>query len=411
MIKRIKFDQLTPGMCIHDLNCSWVDHPFLLNSLMVEDSATVARVAEYGIRELFIDTTKGLDVVGAISKEESDRLIAAKFLEETLPIQTKGSNPTPAEPLKIEIGVARKVHQEAQQATQNMLNDVRLGKQIEIEKLHPMIERITDSVFRNRDALLSLSRIKHKDKYTFQHSVSVCVLLVSFCQAMGYEREVMREVGIGGLLHDIGKMQVPDKILNAPGPLTPEEFAVMQSHVTLGLEMLKDLKGISDIAISVTAQHHERYDGTGYPLKLKGEEITQFGQMASIVDVYDALTSNRIYHIGVQPTDALKKLFEWNQTHFNEDLVHQFIRTVGIYPVGSVVSLESGLIGVVVEPDNKNLLHPSLRIIFDSKLKQWIKPTYVLDLSQSGGKRPAEKIARHESPEKWGINPYEYLSA
>ena len=408
MIKRIRRDQLRIGMYIHDLNCSWVDHPFLLNTLKVEDEKTLAKIAEIGIGELFIDTSKGLDVSGAQSEQEFHAEMHEKFNQSTAETQSLGGNPSPAVPLKQEIANARVVHDDAHLIVHKILSDVRLGKQVEVEKMEPVVERITDSVFRNRDALISLSRIKNKDDYTFQHSVSVCVLLISFCQAMGYERSVMREVGIGGLLHDIGKMMVPDHILNKPVELTAPEFTMMQSHAALGREILKQTPGVPETAIIITAQHHERYDGSGYPDHLKGNKISVFGQMASIVDVYDALTSNRVYHRGMDPVAALKKLFEWRKTHFNEELVHHFIRTIGIFPVGSLVSLKSGRIGVIIDPDNKDLLHPTVRVVFDMNTGQALPPQDI-DLSKTGQGKGADQIVGHESPQRWGIDPYAYL--
>jgi putative nucleotidyltransferase with HDIG domain len=284
----------------------------------------------------------------------------------------------------------------------SIMTDIRLGKQIEVEKVEPVVERVTESIFRNKDALTSLSRIKQKDNYTFQHSVSVCALLVSFTRAMEYERDVILEVGIGGLLHDIGKMKVPDAVLNKPGALTASEFTVMQSHAALGRDLLKETRDIPETAILVASQHHERFDGTGYPDKLKDGAISTFGQMAAIVDVYDALTSNRIYHKGMEPTAALKKLFEWSKFHFNEELVQHFIRVIGIYPVGSLVSLESGQLAVVVQQGEKNLLQPLVRVIFDLE-KGFITPRD-LDLADSH-----DHIVYHELPDKWGIDPFKYI--
>ena len=408
MIKRISRDQLKPGMYIHDLNCSWVDHPFMFNAIKVEDELTIAKVAEIGINELFIDTSKGLDVAEAQSHEEYQVEVSDRFDEQTAHTQRHGSNPAPLVPLKEEIANARVVHDDAHVIAHQILSDVRLGKQVEVEKLEPVVERITDSVFRNRDALISLSRIKDKDDYTFQHSVSVCVLLVSFCLAMGYERSVMREVGIGGLLHDIGKMKVPNHILNKPVALTALEFTTMQTHAALGRDILRKTPGVPETAVIIASQHHERYDGTGYPDRLKQDQISVFGQMASIVDVYDALTSNRIYHTGMEPVAALKRIFEWSKSHFDEKLVHHFIRTIGIFPVGSLVSLRSGRIGVVVDPDNRDLLHPTVRVIYDMNTGHAIPPSDI-DFSEAGGSKPSDQIVGHESPHRWGIDPYAYL--
>ncbi|MBS4099603.1 MAG: HD-GYP domain-containing protein [Sulfuricella sp.] len=399
MIKLIRSDQLLPGMYIHDLNCGWIDHPFAFNQFRVRDQATVNKILAYGIRELYIDTTQGLDVKDARTLEEVSSELDKKLFQ-----VAREANPLPPTSIEEEIVVAREVHHEANKVVHTILSDVRLGKQIEVERMEPVVERITDSIFRNKDALTSLGRIKRKDDYTFQHSVSVCTLLVSFAHAMGFAREVVLEMGLGGLLHDTGKMRVPDSVLNKPGALTDAEFLVMKSHAAIGRDILRETPGISETAILVAGQHHERFDGTGYPDKLKGSEISEVGQMASIVDVYDALTSNRVYHKGMEPTDALKKLFEWSKFHFNEELVQQFIRVIGIYPTGSLVSLESGLLAVVVKPGEQSLLKPLVRIIFDPRTG-FVSPRDV-DLAD---RHSTEKVVGHELPDKWKINPFKYL--
>jgi putative nucleotidyltransferase with HDIG domain len=283
------------------------------------------------------------------------------------------------------------------------MSDIRMGKQIELAKMSPIVENITDSIFRNKDAFISLSRIKNKDEYTFQHSVSVCALLVAFTRAQEYERSVILEAGIGGLLHDVGKMKVPDAILNKPGPLTDAEFLDMKSHAAIGRELLRQTPGVPEVAIMITGQHHERYDGTGYPDKLKKDEISSLGQMASIVDVYDALTSNRVYHKGMEPTAALKKLFEWSKFHFNAGLVERFICLIGIYPVGTLVKLESGMLAVVVSPGTESLLRPIVRTVFDTKRELYVTPQDI-DLANK-----LDSIVQYESPLNWGIDPFKYI--
>ena len=401
MIKRIRSDQLKPGMFIHDLNCGWMEHPFALNSFKINDEKTIEKIIACGIRELYIDSTKGLDVADAQTHDEFHAELHEQITALAEQHVIKSLPPTP---LKEEIHVAKTIHSEAHQVVHNLMSDIRMGKQIELAKTSPIVEHITDSIFRNRDAFISLSRIKKKDEYTFQHSVSVCALLVAFTRAMEYENDVIKEAGTGGLLHDVGKMKIPDIILNKPGPLVESEFVVMQSHAAIGRELLKQTPGVTEIAVMITGQHHERFDGTGYPDKLKGDEISPLGQMASIVDVYDALTSNRIYHHGLEPTEALKKLFEWSKFHFNPELVQHFICMIGIYPVGSLVRLESGVLAIVVNPGSENLLRPVVRTVFDIKREHSIAP-HDIDLSVQLG----DSIVQHESPHSWGIDPFEYL--
>ena len=216
MIKRIRSEQLRPGMYIHDLNCGWLEHTFAFNSFRVKDEATIRKILANGIREVYIDTAIGADFADAPTKAEVDADIHAGIVK-----VAEALKPLPPTLLRDEIVVARQVHSEANQVVHDILTDVRLGKQIAVEQAEPVVEHITDSIFRNKDALTSLSRIKQKDNYTFQHSVSVCALLVSFAHSMDYAKDDLRALGSGGLLHDIGKMKVPDVVLNKPATLTP----------------------------------------------------------------------------------------------------------------------------------------------------------------------------------------------
>lgn len=404
MIKQIKTEQLREGMFVHNLDCHWLDHPFFRSQFMVTGDEEITRVREAGIVQLYIDTSKGLDVRDAPTKEEvkaelQRQMVDALARREPLPSQAS---------YREEIVRAKEIRNEAEQVVHGLMNDLRMGKQIEVEKIEPTVEKITDSILRNKDALLSLVRIKQRDAYTYQHSVAVCALLVSFCRALGYRKDAIKEIGFGGLLHDTGKMGIPDEILNKPGRLEPSELAIMQRHVTIGVEILKNTPGISPAAILIAEQHHERSDGSGYPSSLAGDDISLFGQMSSIVDVYDALTSDRVYHKGMSPTDALRKIFSWSKFHFNPELVEQFIQSLGIYPVGTLVRLESGLVGIVLEQGRRDLSRPVVRILYDTKRESAVS-RWDMDLSDAMGRGGGDRILRHENPADWNINPLDHL--
>lgn len=400
MIKKIRVEQLAPGMFIHDMNCGWMEHPFLGNRIKIRHDKDIEKIVGYGIREVYIDTEKGLDATDA--QEESE--VKAEIEHQMIEIVQK-AKPRDTAALHDELAKAKKVHGEANKIVHSILQDARIGKQVELEQVEPIVEQMTDSIFRNKDALISLSRIKQKDDYTFLHSVSVGTLLISFCRALEMDRDMIRLVGIGGLLHDVGKMKVPNSVLNKPGKLTDDEFMIMRSHVVHSREILSQTPGIAQASTDVAAQHHERHDGTGYPLGLKGEEMSVFGQMAAIVDVYDAITSERCYHKGMEPTVALRKMFEWSKFHFNPELIHAFVRTIGIYPVGTLVMLESGKIGIVIEQREQNLSLPQVRIVFNAKKGYYLAPEDV-DLSKPTNH---DSIVSHESPAKWGIDIHQFL--
>ncbi len=400
-IKKISVDQLRVGMFVHDLNCGWMAHPFLANQFKVKDPDTVMQILEAGIREIYIDTRRGSDFKDAQTLEES----RAELEQELQAIVAADDGTTiPSVTLAEELVRARRLHGETQKLVRGMMHDIRLGKQIEVEQCEPLVDGIFNSIFRNPDALLPLSQVKTRDEYTFQHSVSVSALAVAFGRALKLPYAEIREFALGALLHDVGKARVPDGILNKPGKLTDDEFVVMKTHAAHGADVLAQAKGaISRIAMNAAIEHHERYDGTGYPRGLKGNEISAHGQMMAIVDVYDAITSVRIYHKGMPPTDALRKLFEWGKFHFNPALVQAFIKSIGIYPAGSLVRLDSGQLGIVKEINPDKLLQPVVKTIFHVGKNYYLTPKLV-DLAKS-----ADKIVSNESYEKWGIDQARWM--
>lgn len=401
MIKQIRTDQLKPGMFIHDLNCGWLDHPFMSNAFAVRDQATVDKIIDLGIRELYIDTLKGADVWAARPQTEVNAELERRLQEMAA---KKADKPIVAE-LKNEAVRARRLHGEANKVVRQVLDDVRFGQKIQVDRVEPLVENVVESVFRNQDALLPLVRLKNLDDYTFEHSVSVCALLVAFGRAMKLPKEVIKEIALGGLMLDIGKANLPASILNKPGKLTDDEFARMQSHVGESLRLLEDVPGISLVALQMVGEHHERFDGSGYPNRLSGSAISLYGQMAAIVDVYDAITSDKVYCRGMPPTQALKKLLEWSKHHFDQQLVQTFIRAIGIYPTGTLVRLESNRMGVVVEQNEGNLLEPVVRIFYHAGQQHYIPPE-IVDLS-----KVPDKVASFENYDKWKIDPYQWLPA
>ena len=300
-------------MYIADLDASWFEHDFMKNQFPVDNEQTVRKLLDSGLQHVYIDTSKGCDIQDAASQQE----VTEALVEQTGQIAEEMDSLDNDVPLESEIEKARGIYKEASSVMQNLMEDARLGKQVEIEQIEPISEQMIESAFRNKDAFISLSRIKTKDQYTFMHSVSVAGLMITFSRAMGFDMDLIRQVSIGGLLHDIGKMKTPNEILNKPGKLDDKEFKIMKSHVVYSREMLEGRPGISQAALDVAALHHERVDGTGYPLGLKGDEISEVGQMSTIVDVYDALTSVRVYKSAWEPSVALKKLLEWSSSHFN----------------------------------------------------------------------------------------------
>ncbi|MDR3158010.1 MAG: HD-GYP domain-containing protein [Zoogloeaceae bacterium] len=394
MIKKIPVSNLLPGMYIHDLNCDWIEHPFLTNSFPVDGKARIAKIRSLGIHEVYIDTDRGLDIPDAPTEEE----VRAELQQRMENIASGQERPHQVE-LAEEAQRAQRLHAEANRVIRTLMTGARLGAQVEVDRMEPLVENMVDSIFRNQNALLPLAGLKRHDDYTFEHSVSVCALMVAFARGLELPRQTIKEIALGALLHDVGKSRVPDAILNKPASLTAAEFVRMQEHVMFGIQMLEETPGIAPISMQVAAQHHERHDGSGYPHRLKGEALSLYGQMSSIVDVYDAISSDRVYHKGMQPSEALKKLLEWSDHHFDPKLVHSFIRAIGIYPSGSLVRLESGRLAVVREQNEGDLLHPQVDIIYHSVHRCYLPPERV-DLRRSN-----DRVVGHEEYGKWNIDP------
>ena len=404
MLKKIDASQLKVGMYIHDLSCDWMTHPFARSRFLLTQDDEIGKIRAAGIHVVVIDDTRGLDVQDAPTVAEADACIEAELtvIAAAPVIVTRVS-------LGEEVQRAALIRHQATSLVRSVMQDARMGKAIELDKVSPMVQSITESILRNPGALMGLLRIKSADDYTFLHSVSVCTLLVAFCRSRGMDAATTYEAGLGGLLHDTGKALVPDRILNKPGPLTAEEFDVIKRHPRDGYDLLLRSEGIGPIPLDITLHHHERLDGSGYPDKHGGTAISELAQMAAIVDVYDAITADRCYHKGLSPAEALRKIYEWSKCHLNPGYVQAFMRCVGIYPVGTMVMLASGRLAVVIEPHQTNLLAPKVNVFFNSKSKVYIKPETV-DLSRALGFGGGDKIVGHEAPAKWHVDPMKFLN-
>jgi len=404
MLKKVDSSQLRVGMFIHALDCGWMAHPFLRNRFVLTHDDEIRKIVAAGIRGVTIDCAHGLDVDDAPTIEQADAAIEAEIAAiaagPVTPLRTT---------LAEEYDRAVAIRRQAAGVVKTVMQDARLGRAVEMDQVSPVVESITSSILRNASALLGLSVIKNKDDYTFLHSVSVCTLLVAFCRSRKMDAETIYQAGIGGLLHDTGKALIPDAILNKPGRLTEEEFAIVRRHPQDGYDILSRTSGIGAIPLDITLHHHERRDGSGYPERQGAGQISELAQMAAIVDVYDAITADRCYHKGIPAAEALRKIYEWSKFQFDPALVQAFMRCVGIYPVGTLVLLESGRLGVVIEPHETSLLTPKVNVFYSTRSQAYIRPETV-DLARGLGFGGADKIVRHEAPEKWQVDPQRFMA-
>jgi len=402
MLKRISVQQLTLGMHIDGFCAPWMDHPFWRNHFVLSDPKDIERVLASSVLEVWIDTAKGLDVppgVEPLAQTTSAEAIAQEILQVEAP--ARDTTPTTA---AVEYARASRICVKSKQAVMAMFDSARSGQPVNTELATLLVQEISDSVQRNPDAMISLARLKTADNYTYMHSVAVSALMVSLALQLQLDAEQTKIAGMGGLLHDLGKALTPTEVLNKPAKLTDAEFDVIKAHPANGYDMLVNDPSLDAMVLDIVLHHHEKTDGTGYPAGLKGEDISLFARMGAICDVYDAITSDRPYKKGWDPSEAMRKMAGWTSGHLDAQVFQAFVKSVGIYPTGSLVRLSSGRIGVVTAQNPRALLKPVVKAFFSTKSDMRIPPV-LINLALPECK---EKITNREDPQVWkfpDLNP------
>lgn len=399
MLKRIHVDQLQLGMHLKEFCGSWMDHPFWRTGFVLSDPKDIGLILASSIKEVVIDCSLGVDVPASESAVE--KTVAPHPV--ISPVPSIPAQPTPLKdtaPVAAcqEVERAARICHQAKAAVVSMFEEVRMGKAVDVGGARQLVEDISDSISRNPGAIISLARLKTADDYTYLHSVAVCAMMVALAKQLGLNDAQTRLCGMAGLLHDMGKVAMPTEVLNKPGKLTDAEFDIMRTHPAEGYKMLLASPGVDAVSLDVVLHHHEKMDGSGYPKKLQGDAISLYAKMGAVCDVYDAITSNRPYKSGWDPAESLRRMAEW-KGHFDPKVFQAFVKSMGIYPVGSLVRLRSGRIGVVAEQSIKSLTMPMIKVFFSTKSNMRIVPVMV-DLSQPS---TLEKIISREDPAQWNF--------
>ncbi|NJC33003.1 putative nucleotidyltransferase with HDIG domain [Sphingomonas jejuensis] len=346
-------------MYVHAIEGSWWLHPFWRRRFLIEDERALELARDGGAEMFVIDTDRG----GApVAEVEVDAGAPA-----SAPVQKR---PPPARRIESEeerqareLERAAALVQESRAAVTRMFKEARLGKAVRPADVGPVVEQIAEQVFNDASALIRVTRLKRKNEYTYMHSVAVCALMINLGRKLRLPEETIREIGMAGLLHDIGKMSVPDAVLMKPGALSDQEFAVMRDHPVLGHDLLKADSEMSAIALDVCLHHHERVDGNGYPFGLTAEQLSIHARMGAVCDVYDAVTSNRCYKSAWTPGDALNRMKDWDG-HFDPGVLDAFIASIGIYPTGTLVRMRTNRLGVVLGTLDRSTDRPLVRCFF-----------------------------------------------
>ena len=382
----VRMEEVALGMFVHPLSSA---------SFLVARKDQIQTLAESGAKGVFVDLVKS----APSSLPEWARGMAG-----IKPKTSSAADPAPALPRSGRAAAfdrARQLLTRSRAPVERLLRQARLGRTLEKRQVVDLVEDIATSVEQCASAIVSLSRIKTVDNFTYMHSLAVCALMVNFARHAGFAHADVRELGMAGLLHDVGKTAVGSAILTKPGSLTAEEMAIMRTHAAAGHEILSRGGHFPATVLDVALHHHEKIDGTGYPDKLGGDSISIPAKMAAIADVYDAVTSNRPYKEASLPSESLADMFTW-QGHFDKDLLQTFIRSVGIYPVGSLVRLASDRLALVLEQDDLDLTKPVVRIFYSIAQRASLSIT---DLSLA--RDESDSILSREDPRKWGFHDWD----
>ena len=370
MQKQIDAQDLEVGMYISQVDRPWLETPFKFQGFFVtteEHIEEVQRICDY----VYIDVIKGKD---------TDKILSPNRIFTSPPRPKPSRIYINTTELEEEIAVAEALHKKTRECIDEVFDNIKNGETLDIPKIKKVVSGLVDSVVRNPNAQMCLAQLKERDEYTAQHSINVCVLTITFGRHLGMAENSLNLLGLGALLHDIGKIKTPLEILNKEGKLTAEEFEVMKSHPEHGREILEKAGGVPDSAIDIALSHHERLSGHGYPHGRTVNEISPWSKLVAIVDVFDAITSDRCYHDGMSPTRALTKMYEWRIRDFDPELLEQFIQCIGIYPIGTIVELSSGEVGIVISVNDDMRLRPKILLILDEKKNPYY-PARIADLS------------------------------
>jgi putative nucleotidyltransferase with HDIG domain len=395
-LKKIPATRAALGMYVSRIEGKWRDHPFWRGAFPVADVETLKLLHALPRHEIWIDTHKGADEELAVPRIPEAAPVVAAPAPEPEPARTGFGG---------DIVRAEAIRDRAKLAAKALFDDARMGRALRMDGLVNVIEEVESAIARNPAALLSVLRLKNKDDYTYLHSVAVAALMMALGSRLGFAGAELTELGLAGLLHDIGKVGIPDATLNKPGRLEPLEWASVRQHPEIGWDILRRESAAPPVALDVCLHHHEKVDGSGYPHKLGGEAISRVARMGAICDVYDAITSDRPYKRGWEPAEAIRRMAEWQEGHFDRGIFHAFVKLIGIYPTGTLVRLASDHLAIVLGQSSGSSLTPTVQLICTVPDGEPVAPV-VLELEDG-----SDRIVGIEDATQWGLQVPQLLRA
>ena len=387
-------------MYVSGFEGSWFRHPFWRAGFLIEDEATLEKIRSSDVRAVIIDTGRGLS-----APADNPTPAATEALPERDPCVRDMPTARPGRTVDAEAERARSILRQGKALITGLFSDARLGKLTVTQDVLALVSDIARSVERNHVTLINMARLKSRDEYTYLHSVAVCALMINFARHLQMPEAQVHEMGVAGLLHDVGKMAMPPEILNKAGRLTSQEFAEMQRHPLAGRELLAACDNVPPAALDVALHHHERVDGAGYPFGLMGPDISIAARMGAICDIYDALTSDRCYKDAWTPAEAITRMASWHG-HCDPDLLFTFMQSLAIFPPGLLVRLRSNRLAVVL-PNGRRGSRATARAFFDARAREFIPAE---DVSITGDLNGDQVIGREE-PAHWPFPDWVRLHA
>jgi len=396
MRKTVPVGELQFGMYVAELDRPWTDTPFRFQGFVLETPEQLETLKKF-CKVVHVDPDRA-EVIARLPDQTIGPARAAVDLSRTRKVKY-----VELAPVEQEFGRAVSMHGSGEKAVQESVLALRAGKTLDAQRVSEAVNGVTESVLRNPDAMLLYTQLQQKGDYTQSHALDVSVYMTAFGRFLEMSREDVALLGHLGLLQDVGKVRLPNALIEKRDRLTVEEFELAKKHVEYSAEILRETAGLPAQLPALALLHHERHDGSGYPKKLRGKEIGLIGSIGAIVDTFDALTARRPYAEPVAPSTALSMLYKWRGTFFDPFLVEQFIRCIGIFPIGSTVELNSGETGIVIAQNLEKRLQPRVMVIRDAAGNP-IKPQKLLDLSR-GPKVASGELYRIKRTLEYGRVP------
>jgi len=380
MEQRVKRSALKPGMYVVHYGLGSFEQPLVQVNKPILSAADINTLVPLEAEDVVIETSINISLLG------QERPVG-------VPITTGISD---------ELPIARKLYSDALDHVRGFVDDVRKGTDIDCRKATPLVENFIESVFRNETAAITLFKLRGFDEYTYTHSINVSLLAILLGKHLDLDKPTLLKLGLAGMYHDVGKARIPEAILNKPGKLTEAEFQVMKAHPLEGYKLMAKQPDLDPEILRAVVEHHERADGTGYPRALTGGAIGRFSRIIAVVDVYDALTSKRVYKDAMTPAKALGMMYQWRDKDFTPHAIESFIRCIGVFPVGSFVKLTGGEFGIVASVNPLRPTKPEVKVFMDAKMRPQIPRT--LDLLELEGSGQAQDIAQVLNPAEYKID-------